>query len=93
MTTAAPPPSIELGQLSAGGDSGTGLRAETNTLLTTQKLRLEKLPATIGATHAADVEQARRFLKSAEDAWKTGDVEGAHTLAVKAKVLIDDLSK
>ena len=93
VTTTAPPPSIELGQLSAGGGSGTGLRSETYTLLTTEKLRLEKLPATIAATHAADVEQARRFLKSAEDAWKAGDVEGAHTLAVKAKVLVDDLSK
>lgn len=90
ITPAAP---ISLGQLSAGGDSGSGLRSETDALLTTQKLRLEKLSPAIVATHPTDVEQARRFLKGAEDAWKTGDVEGAHTLGVKAKVLVDDLSK
>ena len=88
---AAAAPAIALGQLSAGGDAGSGLRAETETMLAVQMQRLDRLPTAVAAAHAADVEQARRFLKGADEAWKTGDVEGAHTLVVKAKVLLDDL--
>ncbi len=88
-----PPPSIELGQLSAGGEAGNNLRGETEGMLAAQKQRIDRLPASVAAVHTAEVEQARRFLKGAEDAWKTGDIEGAHTLVVKAKVLLDDLSK
>lgn len=86
-------PSIVLGQLSAGGEAGSGSRSETEGLLAAQKSRLERLSLAVATAHAADVEQARRFLKSAEEAWKTSDLEGAHTLALKAKVLLDDLTK
>lgn len=89
----ATPPAIALGQLSAGGDTGGSLRTETEAMLAAQKQRLDRLPAAVVATHAADVEQARRFLKAAEDAWKSSDIEGAHTLTGKAKVLLDDLAK
>lgn len=89
----ATPPAIELGQLSAGGETGSALRTETEATLTTQKQRLDHLTPSVAAAHPADVEQARRFLKAAEDAWKTSDIEGAHTLIGKAKVLLDDLSK
>jgi hypothetical protein len=35
--------------------------------------------------------QIREFLKQARDALTSGDVDGAHTLALKAKVLLDEL--
>ncbi len=90
-TPAAAP--IALGQLSAGGDTGNGLRTETEQLLAAQKVRVERLPTASILAHPTEVEQARRFLKNAEDAWKTADVEGAHTLALKTKVLLDDVQK
>ena len=93
QVAASTSPPIALGQLSTGGDAGKDLRGDTETLLAVQKQRLDRLAGNVTAAHTADVEQARRFLKGAEDAWKTGDVDGAHTLAVKAKVLIDDLSR
>lgn len=84
-------PAISLGQLSAGGDSGTALRSETEQMIATQKQRLEKLPSPLVSSHATETDQVRRFLKGSETAWRTGDVEGAHTLALKAKILLDDL--
>jgi ribosomal protein S20 len=35
--------------------------------------------------------QVREYLKQARDALTSGDVDGAHTLALKAKVLLDEL--
>ncbi len=93
VAAAAPPPAITLGQLSAGGTAGSPSRTETEQTLAEQKQRLEKLAAAAAAAHPADVEQVRRFLKGADDAWNTGDVEGAHTLALKAKVMLDDLQR
>ncbi len=96
-TTAAPTqvaaaePAISLGQLSAGGDSGTALRSETEQMMATQKQRFDHLPSPLVAAHATETDQVRRFLKGSETAWQAGDVEGAHTLALKAKILLDDL--
>ncbi len=91
VQVAAAEPPISLGQLSAGGDAGTGLRSETEQTMASQKQRLDRLPAPLASAHATDVDQVRRFLKGAETAWQAGDVEGAHTLALKAKILLDDL--
>jgi len=35
----------------------------------------------------------RNFRKDAQEALKSGDAEGAKTLATKAKLLLDDLEK
>ncbi len=97
VTTSAPTqvaaaePAISLGQLSAGGDSGTALRSETDKMIAAQKQRLEKLPSSLVSSHPTETDQVRRFLKGSETAWQAGDVEGAHTLALKAKILLDDL--
>jgi len=37
--------------------------------------------------------QIREFLKQAKTALNSGDLDGAHTLAAKAKVLLDELTK
>jgi len=37
--------------------------------------------------------QIREFLKQARAALNSGDVDGAHTLAAKAKVLLGELSR
>ena len=41
----------------------------------------------------AQVSKVKNFLKDAQDALKSGDAEGAKTLATKAKLLLDDLEK
>ena len=60
-------------------------------MMASQKQRLEHLPSTLVSAHPTETDQVRRFLKGSETAWQAGDVEGAHTLALKAKILMDDL--
>jgi hypothetical protein len=84
----APPPPIELGQLTAGD---TAPRQETEDLLRSQQRRLSAISPAIAALHSQQVEQARLFLKQADDAWQKSDVDGARTLATKAKVLLDEV--
>jgi hypothetical protein len=83
-----PPPPIELGQLTAGD---TAPRQATEDLLRSQQRRLGAISPAIAALHSQQVEQARLFLKQADDAWQLSDLDGARTLATKAKVLLDEV--
>ena len=86
------PPVTELGELTTGGESNNdSLRRETDSLLKSQNRRLSGLTKTVIALHSQQVEQARLFLRQAGEAWNKHDVEGARTLATKAKVLLDEL--
>jgi ribosomal protein S20 len=51
------------------------------------------LPAQKSEEEKSQVSKVKNFLKDAEDALKSGDAEGAKTLATKAKLLLDDLEK
>ena len=93
QTAAVTPPPINLGTLSAGGDSSNNSRQETTDLIHAQTQRIVGLQSTFVNDHKADVEQARLYLRQAQDAWSSSDVEAARTLATKAKVLLDDLLK
>ncbi len=88
--TADPSP---IGELTTGGEAGTQGRQETETLLGAVQKRLEQLSDVIKNAHQEQVERVRLFVKRAQEAWKSGDVEGARTLATKANVLLDDISK
>ncbi len=84
----APPAPIELGQLTTGD---TAPRQETEDLLRLQQRRLSGISSAIAALHSQQIEQARLFLKQADDAWQKSDVDGARTLATKSKVLLDEV--
>lgn len=89
---AAAPAAVELGQLTAGSDaSNTGMRQQAEGLLRGQQQRLIGIPSSVVVLHAQQVEQARLFLRQADEAWKKLDVEGTRTLATKAKVLLDEI--
>ncbi len=91
-TAAATPPPVDLGQLTTGGEANNAaLRQGTEDLLRAQQRRLINLSSSIAAAHGEQVEQARLFLRQADDAWKKLDVEGARTLATKAKVILDEI--
>jgi hypothetical protein len=87
-TTVDPSP---IGELTTGGEAGTQGRQETESLLNTVQKRLDHLSDEIKKAHQEQVERVRLFVKRAQDAWKTGDLEGARTLATKANVLLDDI--
>ncbi len=87
----AQPEPIALGQLTTGGETDNGtLRQQTEDLLRAQQKRLNAIPAAVVALHTQQIEQARVFLREADEAWKKLDIEGTHTLATKAKVLLDE---
>jgi hypothetical protein len=83
---------MDLGNLTTGGEStNAALRQETDDLLKTQTRRLSSIPSATVVLHTQQIEQARLFLKQASDAWNQQDIEGARTLATKAKVLMDEV--
>ncbi len=94
QTAAATPPPMpmDLGNLTTGGEStNSALLQQTDDLLKAQTRRLNAIPSTMIALHSQQIEQARLFLKQATEAWTKQDIEGARTLATKAKVLLDEV--
>lgn len=86
------PPPIQLGELSTGGEStDLQFRQQTETLLRGQQQRLQSLPYASLSLHTQQVEQARLFLKEAFEAWRNRDIEGARVLAIKTKLILDEI--
>ena len=93
---APPPPSPEdtaIGALTAGGEANPQTKQEAADLITSSEKRLNAIPAQKAEDEKAQVSKVKNFLKDAQEALKTGDAEGAKTLATKAKLLLDDLEK
>lgn len=97
----SPPPSpggsaadTVLGALTPGGvDESPQVRLDAQELLASTDRRLNALPSQIVQAQRAQISKIRNFWKQGSDALKTGDAEGAKTLALKAKLLLDDLEK
>ncbi len=83
---------VRLGQLTTGSEADDpSVRQQTEELLHQQQKRLADISGAVQALHAQQIEQARLFLRQADEAWKKLDVEGTRTLATKAKVLLDEI--
>ncbi len=88
----AQPEPIGLGQLTAGGEAdNSATRPQTEDLLRAQQKRLDNISSAVVALHTQQIEQARVYLRQADEAWKKLDIEGTRTLATKAKVLLDEV--
>jgi hypothetical protein len=95
-SAAAPEPSPEetaIGALTAGGEANPQTKQEAADLISSSEKRLNALPAPKTEDQKAQVNKVKNFLKDAQDALKSGDADGAKTLATKAKLLLDDLEK
>jgi ribosomal protein S20 len=96
IASVAPPLSPEetaIGALTPGGETNPQTKQEAADLITSSEKRLNALPTQKAEEEKAQVSKVKNFLKDAQDALKTGDAEGAKTLATKAKLLLDDLEK
>lgn len=82
-----------IGDLTAGGAANPQAQQEAASLIRSIESRLNRLPAQTVRRQRAQVNRVRNFWKQAHDALDSGDVEGATTLATKAKLLLDDLEK
>jgi outer membrane biosynthesis protein TonB len=80
-----------IGQLSSGDPSQ--MRNETEASLAAIDRGLNGITRTLSDQEQKTASQIREFLKEAHTALASGDVDGAHTLAAKAKVLLGELSQ
>jgi len=80
-----------IGELSTGGDTSAQARQQAADLIAAQQRRLEGLSSSVAGSHKTAVDQIKDFLLKAREALKAGDVDGANTLATKAKLLLDDV--
>ena len=79
-----------VGQLSSGEPSD--LRQQTADSIAAIDRGLNGIGRQLSEPEQKTAAQIREYLKLAREALASGDVEGAHTLAAKAKVLLGELS-
>jgi ribosomal protein S20 len=90
---APPPEETAIGALTAGGEASPQTKQDAADLIASSEKRLNALSAQKAEEEKAQVSKVKNFLKDAQEALKSGDAEGAKTLATKAKLLLDDLEK
>jgi ribosomal protein S20 len=96
VQTASVEPSPEvaaIGALTAGGEANPQTKQEAADLIASIEKRLNALPAQTVEDQKAQISKVKNFWRDAQAALKSGDAEGAKTLATKAKLLLDDLEK
>ncbi len=87
-------PVSAIGQLT-GGDSATEeqTKRDTVTLISTTERGLQEIKRALSSEEQTTAAQIRAFLDQAKKALANGDSDGAHTLATKAKLLLEELIK
>ncbi len=89
---AIPNPGVSaIGQLSSGDPAD--FRRETEDLINATERGLKSLNRSLNDQEQKTAAHIRDFLKQARQALASGDVDGAHTLTAKAKVLLSELSR
>jgi len=89
--SAGPTPSVSaIGTLSSGGSGGS--RSQTEDLINSTEKGVNGITRTLNDSETKTAAQIREFIKQAREALATGDVDGATTLAKKAKVLLSELN-
>jgi hypothetical protein len=89
VASAGTPAVSAIGQLTTGDPPN--MRQQTDALIESTEKSLNGINRKLGEQEEKTAAQVREFLRQARDAMTSGDVDGAHTLAVKAKVLLDEL--
>ncbi len=83
-----------IGTLSSGSESsGAQTRTQTVDLINSTELGLNAIKRPLSASEQETATKIRDFLVKARQSLGVEDLDGAHTLATKAKVLLDELTK
>ena len=85
------PTAPAIGELSSGDPAN--FRHQTEDSIASIERGLNGINRPLDDSEQTTADHIREFLKQAKTALNSGDIDGAHTLAVKAKVLLDELSK
>jgi len=92
-TPESPPDASTIGELSSGGVANSKTQQDASELIAASEKRLAALPPATVSQQQSQLRRVRYFLRQAKQALNTGDAEGAKTLATKARLLLDDLTK
>ena len=95
-TPAIPEPVPEadaIGQLTTGGATNPQAQQEAAEMILSIGNRLNAIPPQTARHQRSQINKIRNFWHQAQGALHSGDVEGAKTLATKARLLLDDLDK
>ena len=79
-----------IGQLSSGDP--VELQRQTAESIASIESELKKINRSLDESEQKTADHIREFIKEARDALNSGDVDGAHTLADKARVLLNELT-
>jgi hypothetical protein len=96
VNNAPPAPAVEtpavsaIGQLSSGNSSSS--QQQTQDSIAATERGLNGINRTLNDQEQKTAAHIREFLKQAREALASGDVDGARTLAAKAKVLLGELA-
>jgi hypothetical protein len=83
-----------IGHLTTGDSaSGEKTKHETADLIGATQQGLSSIKRSLSDEEKATAGQIHNYLKQAQQALENGDADGAHLLATKAKVLLDELTK
>lgn len=91
MASSGMPAVSAIGQLSSGDP--VDVRTETANSIAAIEKSLNEIHRSLDASQKKTADHIREFLKQAQQALASGDIDGAHTLAAKAKVLLNELTK
>lgn len=91
VAATAEPAISAIGQLSSGDPVNS--RQDTEDSILAIEKGLNGLNRTLSDNEQKTADHIREFLKQSRQALGTGDIDGAHNLAAKAKVLLDELAK
>lgn len=87
-----PAPAVSaIGSLSSG-DAGSNRWQAEQSIVSVER-GLNSINRNLDDSESKTADHIREFLKQARAALSAGDMDGARTLAAKAKVLLDDLTK
>jgi hypothetical protein len=89
----APDETAAIGDLTAGGAANPQAQEEAASLIRLIEKRVSGLSAQTARKQRSQINRVQNFRRQAQDALKSGDVEGATTLATKANLLLDDLDR
>lgn len=87
------PAALAIGSLSAGGEDVTHTAQQAQDLINSVFKRIVALSSQVASAQKREIRQVRNFLDQAQKALKSGDAEGANTLATKASLLMDEVEK
>jgi hypothetical protein len=88
---ANPSPEVSaIGQLSSGDP--VELRRQTVDSIASVEVGLQRINRTLDDSEQKTADHIREFIKEAKAALASGDVDGAHTLTDKARVLLNELT-